>query len=703
MAMYSQDIDALLERRRLTVIPKDQLALLERSDSWAVDLANTSRGLVNVPTHVLRTVKEAYIAKHLTPTVEKNDGPTSKEATPSQSLTEDPSRLECNSPVASPLNTQGTWSITPPERLRPRWQNAVSPAYAETPKGSPINSSPLLLSQTSQLRRSPRRTPQGHEARPSSRDKASIRASKTLSNVLEAASRDPTPSRPTPQRPQGQKPSVVPNSLSDIRMAPPPRPSPPRQQAPAFDFASSDNEEQITEVQRSHNTLSGTISKDVADLQNGSGPRQGQTTFTPPCAQLSQSVVPETVIKDDGPVVEAAETEPRRRHRIMKRHTFSDDSPVAVKPRKVLAPNKAIVIGSSASIPSSVVASTISEAPTQKPSGSPQTKKSHTPKLPQAEEKRSAEADPQTNNHAPLNLEGSVNGNSERTSIVPSELSPPQTVPQASIDESVPTTQAVGMIERGFPDPFHAFALIYPAYTTSYSGSVLKFVRACVCLDYLRQERALRDFLYDDFIRSFSAGYLAYVKDAGPGQEPLPALEWYNIQSGSPKFTKMVVNKKNLDVILKTYPEEVAQARSVIMANTEPTEEIIRPARQNPVANGTMEVDGSPHSPQQESRANIPAKDSRRSSPDASNRPSSEYENMLPLDRSRDAATPASSLGQRRASRYLEKLASGNRSRPKRRAQDHSERLREHFKKRLSTGSVGFVSSGSRLDSTPNP
>ncbi|PHH86675.1 hypothetical protein CDD83_9894 [Cordyceps sp. RAO-2017] len=55
------------------------------------------------------------------------------------------------------------------------------------------------------------------------------------------------------------------------------------------------------------------------------------------------------------------------------------------------------------------------------------------------------------------------------------------------------------------PDPYEAFVTAYPDYATSHGGSVWNFVKACVCLDYLRRERLLRECLYDEFVRAFSA------------------------------------------------------------------------------------------------------------------------------------------------------------------------------------------------------
>ncbi|KAF4505558.1 hypothetical protein G6O67_007493 [Ophiocordyceps sinensis] len=141
-------------------------------------------------------------------------------------------------------------------------------------------------------------------------------------------------------------------------------------------------------------------------------------------------------------------------------------------------------------------------------------------------------------------------------------------------------------------DPYRVFVAEYPDYVTCHGGSLWNFVRACVCVNYLRKERLLREYLFDDFVRAFSVGYLQYVARAGSGQDPLPAVEWFNLLGGAPLYDRMVVSRKNLEAILASFPEEVKKARNIIKNDDEDDDDAIeraRPAeRESPRVTGPM-------------------------------------------------------------------------------------------------------------------
>ena len=115
---------------------------------------------------------------------------------------------------------------------------------------------------------------------------------------------------------------------------------------------------------------------------------------------------------------------------------------------------------------------------------------------------------------------------------------------------------------------YDTFTSAYPEYTAQYAGSRRNFVKACMCLEFLQDERLLREFMYDDFIRAFSHKYLTYVSSAREGQEPLPAIEWFNMLEGFPIFTKMIIAKTNLAAVLVEHPDEVSHARRHISGDT---------------------------------------------------------------------------------------------------------------------------------------
>ncbi|KAJ4165114.1 hypothetical protein LMH87_006761 [Akanthomyces muscarius] len=111
--------------------------------------------------------------------------------------------------------------------------------------------------------------------------------------------------------------------------------------------------------------------------------------------------------------------------------------------------------------------------------------------------------------------------------------------------------------------PFGEFCAAYPDYCESYNGSRLNFVSTCVYLEFLRDTRALRDYLYDDFIRFFSCNFLDYVNNAGPGQEPISAIERYNMQSGQPLYNRHIINNTNLGRVLTFYKREASETRNL--------------------------------------------------------------------------------------------------------------------------------------------
>ncbi|PHH78870.1 hypothetical protein CDD80_6079 [Ophiocordyceps camponoti-rufipedis] len=144
--------------------------------------------------------------------------------------------------------------------------------------------------------------------------------------------------------------------------------------------------------------------------------------------------------------------------------------------------------------------------------------------------------------------------------------------------------------------PCEAFLAAYPDYVISHGGSLQNFVRACVCLLYLKEKRLLRDYLFDEFVRFFSADYLAYVARAGPGQEALPAIERFNMQRGAPLYNRMVLSGKDLDAVFEAYPEDTMAARSVVAADDADSASDEEPARiqeprlRKPASRRTLDV-----------------------------------------------------------------------------------------------------------------
>ncbi|KAG6096992.1 hypothetical protein E4U30_001027 [Claviceps sp. LM220 group G6] len=154
-------------------------------------------------------------------------------------------------------------------------------------------------------------------------------------------------------------------------------------------------------------------------------------------------------------------------------------------------------------------------------------------------------------------------------------LSPPQQVHDAAPIQR-PSAENLSVVEPEPSSPpkdiYSLFTSTYLSYTTTHAGTLKNFIKALLCLEYLQSERGLHEFLYDDFIRAFSSAYLQYVRNAGPGQEALPAVEWFNLRGGQPEFSRMIITKGSVNAALEEFPEEVALARQYIRGG-EPQQE----------------------------------------------------------------------------------------------------------------------------------
>ena len=115
---------------------------------------------------------------------------------------------------------------------------------------------------------------------------------------------------------------------------------------------------------------------------------------------------------------------------------------------------------------------------------------------------------------------------------------------------------------------FSNFRLVYPRH----QGSVRDFARGLMCLKNLEERRALPEFLYDDFMRVFCGEYMEYIAGLGPGEVPLPAVQWYNKNVSDPLFTKRFLTRSNIDDILDKFSDEIRSIRLSLGRSTVPSE-----------------------------------------------------------------------------------------------------------------------------------
>ncbi|ENH61659.1 hypothetical protein FOC1_g10016481 [Fusarium oxysporum f. sp. cubense race 1] len=132
-----RDITELFNRHRLTNIPSDQKELLERPDSWAVELENTPHGLSHLPGHVLETVKATYVAnkdiiQERIPISKKRSGspitsPSNKRKR--NGITSTPRSDHARPPQSSPERAV-SWPPTP-ERIPPKDADCIAVAIVD--------------------------------------------------------------------------------------------------------------------------------------------------------------------------------------------------------------------------------------------------------------------------------------------------------------------------------------------------------------------------------------------------------------------------------------------------------------------------------------------------------------------------------------------------------------------------------------------
>ncbi|KAG6368032.1 hypothetical protein INS49_002232 [Diaporthe citri] len=115
--------------------------------------------------------------------------------------------------------------------------------------------------------------------------------------------------------------------------------------------------------------------------------------------------------------------------------------------------------------------------------------------------------------------------------------------------------------------PYEEFKAAYP----DYEESTRAFIRACLAVERLESERALPEFLYDDFVRVHSTVYMDYYGEAQIRKynEVLKATQWYNENVKDMVYTKKIIRRDNLSEVLKAHSTAVRQIRESIRAAIE--------------------------------------------------------------------------------------------------------------------------------------
>ncbi|KAG9234930.1 hypothetical protein BJ875DRAFT_460407 [Amylocarpus encephaloides] len=124
-------------------------------------------------------------------------------------------------------------------------------------------------------------------------------------------------------------------------------------------------------------------------------------------------------------------------------------------------------------------------------------------------------------------------------------------------------------------DAHQQFLAAYPGY----AGSRNNFTWALVYIEWLRKaNQVLPGFLFDDFIRVISYEYITYVHDCQRKDlQPLTGWHFYDEKVDEPKFTKSVIQRKNLsDALLTLDQRHVEKIRAQFSATSEPDDSRVR-------------------------------------------------------------------------------------------------------------------------------
>ncbi|KAG5814941.1 hypothetical protein H9Q74_003926 [Fusarium xylarioides] len=533
-----RDITELFNRNRVTNIPSDQRALLERPESWAVELENTPHGLSHLPGHVLETVKATYIAnKH-----------TVQEHTPI-------SKKRNRSPTSSPLKKRPRNGITSTPRSD----------HAKPPQSSPeraVSWSP---------------TPEPISSKDADCIAVAMVDQNTQSSIVHETPK-PGPGFGRPQRPIS-KPII--------------------ENPPSSGETEDDLETRIPDAQPLHN---GSVNKTaVRSKPTAPSPLStNRTMATPPCAQPSNTaptIVPNTVSASN---IRGSESPKTRRIRFKpidldglgknrkKGYNEKDRLPPTIMPPNIMPPNimpPKVVDDSMPTSSDSIIPFT----------GIPITQESIRDIRESIEMKEDETMDhveevvPSTNFHGSAAGRQVVKGTDEKPSDESKPIQQPATSSQMGSSKTTAATNSqpqindqmmtekppapAPLIAPGAPlEPYEAFVQQYPDYPGENGGDKLpgtksNFIYACVYLNYLRPRKQLRDCLYDEFIRAYPCSYGEYVKRSR--MEPMVAIKWFNQQKGPVVYNKYLVNRGNLSHILRSYPEEFARANELVSRKSE--------------------------------------------------------------------------------------------------------------------------------------
>ncbi|KAK2594335.1 hypothetical protein QQS21_007980 [Conoideocrella luteorostrata] len=624
-----QDIQRLLARRSLTIVPKDQQEILDTNGSWVINHAG-HEGSPQVPAHVLETVTQTYLLrrKHGLEVKKMVDGspPASVEDAREGGKGQELGNKDIDVDELARGNRVGEQMEVAPSSPLSHSPAATLLSWSPSPNPSPSRLPPVPQFQSQIIQETPR---------------------VDYHNITGATNGEFA----FHQR-QAQRAATIEEE----------------------DEEDEEDEEEEMEMEAhlpdAHISSNSRVNVEPGRVQIASTPAtnittQPQNNETPSCAQ-PQVVIPGTAVASECTVPPENKPQSKLRTRFQPIEftdirLFKHTKPSSLT--RLPTTSRLIEVESSLSTSSSsLIPATLSTQNPTAPVAVPIPISQSLPTVEQGNQRNPRSPSPRTSienlTHSPSPTKTNHTSSRDSRNIM-NKLIPPQ--------------QHNKLLPQNI---YTHFTSTYPSYTASHSGSLKNFIKAAVCLEFLQSERSLHECLYDDFIRSLSAGYLNYVRSAGPGQEPLPAIEWFNMLDGQPLFTQMVITKGNLKTVLDAFPDEVAHARSYISGRSERDEEDSWENKKLGL-DGSMDVDTPPAQTPDVSPPG-PAKHPRRPAPPSPELGSDAPE--LPRLVSESSSKPSQTRG---ASQYFKELRSVSRSNSwAPRSADSQARLREHFRKK---------------------
>ncbi|KAJ4137352.1 hypothetical protein NW768_002938 [Fusarium equiseti] len=570
----SRDVTELFSRRRGINIPSDQKSLLEKQDSWAVDLQNQRHGLVNIPGNVLEGAKAAYVTQKKR---SQQQTPQGKKRGASPGTSGSSNRKRMRNGDGNPGASRSNFDKPPqssPERSIP-W--SPSPSRDQNKEA---NSTKLAINTTTQpsiTHETPKTTtvgPPPRTLRPILEDpplsdeseddmETRIPDAQPLRNVpINRIAVRTHPSQPTTQstgpmatppcaQPSNPTQSIIPETVMANR-APSKANGSPGKGRPRIVFKPIDVDDVGRKRKRSHpekERLAPTIMPPAIDSSMPSSESCIPNTY---CVPTTQESIRESIEGND----DDEDDEDESNEQIEEIIPSTNDAELTVKrtpnsrPASAIKPKPVPETGSFAnqngpSVQQVKQRRAQPQAQQNQVQQQTQRQKAQKPATPQTGPQ---EPTPSTNSRKPLE--------SNETVKRPQLPVPPRIAPGAP------------------HEPFDTFVQHYPGYASGNDGQTApgtkrSFIEACLYLNYLRSKSLLRDCLYDDFIRAFPY-FKEYVDRAG--RSAMVAIKWFNKQKGPPLFNKYLVHRGNLSHILRSCPEEFNEANRKIYKRKEEDE-----------------------------------------------------------------------------------------------------------------------------------